>query len=175
MERREAPDPERCAAVWRRVAPDLDPYPEERGGRSEAVSDDASFEEALSAALEEARSSRRAYLLWSRRAGGAAGRVRAELARGSEGQLRRLRGLYYLLTGVCWQPRTADRAPAETGGLCAFLRRQYGAETAGAARYETWVRKAEDPCLASAAEQLAQESRGRAAAVLQLLENRLAQ
>ncbi|MBQ6116514.1 MAG: hypothetical protein IJL08_04215 [Oscillospiraceae bacterium] len=174
MERREELDPARCAAVWKRVAPELDPYPEARGSRETKPPGGGGAEAALREALEEALAARRDYLARARSVGGAAGRTLEELARGSGQQLRRLRGLCYLLTGERWQPREAP-APAEAAGLCAFLRSRYGAEAKAAARYEAWAGETEDPCLAAVLRRLAEDSRSRAATVLQLLENRLAQ
>ena len=170
MERREELEARRCAAIWRRVAPDLDPYPEEQTAKAPAA---WMSEEALRAALEAALVSRRDYLAYARRAGGSAGRALEELARGSGQEMRRLRGIYYLLTGACWE-RQAACDGAEAVGLCAFLRGRYAAETGCAARFEEWAAGAEDPCLGAVLRHLAEESRGRAAMVLQLLENRLA-
>lgn len=171
MERREELEERRCAAIWRRVAPDLDPYPEERAARVSAA---GMSEETLRAALEAALVSRRDYLAYARRAGGSAGRALEELARGSGQEMRRLRGIYYLLTGACWERQTACDG-TEAVGLCTFLRGRYAAETGCAARFEGWAAAAEDPCLGDVLRHLAEESRSRAAVVLKLLENRLAQ
>ena len=170
MERWEKAD---LQAVWRRVAPELDPYPEERKEPDAAADQGVQPGKALCLALEAAQAARRGYLAYAGQSAGSTRRALEDLARGSGLELRRLRGLYYLLTGERWEAQRCC-ADAEKPGLCAFLRSMYAAEASSAARYEAWAGEAGDACLSGTLRQMAGESRGRAESVLRLLENRLA-
>ena len=85
----------------------------------------------------------------------------------------RLRSLYYLLTGECWESERGCGCVGETMSLCRFLRQRYQMETTAADRYESWADGMEDECMASMLRQLAEDDRCHAATVMRLLENRL--
>lgn len=183
MEQREELDPRRCDAVWQRVAPDLNPYPEVRAAAleqprtaAEAKREEGQYAavtpEMLAAAVEDALSARRAYLAHARAAGGSAGRALAQLASDSARHACRLRGLYYLLTGRCYRP-FAVCGQAEILGLCPFLRRRYQLAVETAARYDGWAETMADGCMASAVRGMADGMRCQAATLMGLLESRL--
>ncbi|MBE6990716.1 MAG: hypothetical protein E7426_08265 [Ruminococcaceae bacterium] len=195
MEQRESMDRRRAADVWRRVAPELDPYPEERPGRPNRrpapgarpgrpvpppappprpATREITEAEALRLAIGQKEQARQAYLRQAHRAGGPVGRGLEQLSRELGRQIRRLRSLYYMETGRDDAPlRPPAPAPAEP--LQPFLRRRYREELASAEKYDRWAASATDACAAETLTELAEEDRRRARVVLRLLENRLAQ
>lgn len=182
MEKREEMDLQRCDAVWQRVAPDLNPYPEVRAASMEKMPcaaeevvggrEDALCPEKLAAAVEEELAARRAYLAHARCAGGTAGRALMLLASDSARHACRLRSLYFLLTGECYQPFSVC-GQAEILSLCQFLRRRYQMAVESAAQLEGWADGMEDGCMATAMETMADEKRCQAATLMNLLESRL--
>ena len=187
MEQREEMDLRRCDAVWQRVAPELDPYPEVRAAalaqetpcaaaeaRREMAryDDDALTPEALSAAVEEELTARRAYLGHARCAGGTTGRALMQLASDSARHACRLRSLYFLLTGECYQPFSVC-GQAEILSLCQFLRRKYQMAVEAAAQFDGWADGMEDNCMASTMHSMAYDKRCQAATLMGLLECRL--
>lgn len=186
MEQREEMDLRRCDAVWQRVAPDLNPYPEVRAAAlapeapcaaMEAEPEtvrchDAMTPEALAAAVEEELAARRAYLAHARCAGGNTGRTLMQLASDSARHACRLRSLYFLLTGECYRPFSVC-GQAEILSLCQFLRRRYQLAVEAAAQFDDWADGMSDGCTASAMRGMADDKRCQAAALMGLLESRL--
>ena len=186
MEQREEMDLQRCDAVWQRVAPDLNPYPEVRAAamtpetpcaamaaeREVRRCADDMTPEALAAAVEEELAARRAYLAHARCAGGTTGRSLMALASDSARHACRLRSLYFLLTGECYRP-FAVCGQAEILSLCQFLRRKYRMAVEAAAQFDGWADGMEDGCMASALRSMADDKRCQAAALMGLLECRL--
>lgn len=183
MEQREEMDLQRCDAVWQRVAPDLNPYPEVRAAAlapvtpcgAEAARQDrenALTPEGLAAAVEEELTARRAYLAHARCAGGAAGRALMQLASDSARHACRLRSLYFLLTGECYRPFSVC-GQAEILSLCQFLRRRYQMALETAGLFDGWADGMEDSCMASVMHGMADDKRCQAAALMDLLESRL--
>lgn len=186
MEQREEMDLRTCDAVWQRVSPDLNPYPEVRAAaltrerpcnamgaeREERQSAGSLTPEALSAAVEEELSARRAYLAHARCAGGTAGRALMQLASDSARHACRLRSLYFLLTGECYQPFSVC-GQAEILTLCRFLRLRYRMAVETAAQFDSWADGMDDDCMASAMRTMADDKRCQAATLMDLLESRL--
>ncbi|MFQ9052292.1 MAG: ferritin family protein [Oscillospiraceae bacterium] len=116
---RNALDYESCRRVWRRVSPELDPYPEEReeAGCPAAPAPDL---KGLQEMIEGELGDRRAYLEAARRAPNpAARRMMQRMAEREGAHARRLLAVYYLACGQCYRPALASgpgrRCP---GGSC---------------------------------------------------------
>lgn len=175
---REEKDYRRWDEVWRRVAPELNPYPEIRGGAAPAgetcpVNRGMMPARELEDAISRERAAQRAFLVYAGRTGGSLGRTLMNLSAESGRRACRLRGLYYLLTGE--QPELRQPADRPDGtDLRRFLRRQFQLESEAAQRYGGWAGRMEDGCMAEALEQMARESRRRADTILKMLENLLA-
>lgn len=179
MDYHEEMDYQRCDQVWQRVAPDLDPYPEIRAmAAPEPVGEMCPLKKGmmpmdqLRKAIEGELTARRAYLSHARCAGGSVGRTLMQMASEDGQHACRLKSLYYLLTGECWE-QERDCGCADTMSLCRFLRQRYQMEMTAADRYEDWADAMEDECMASMLRQLAEDDRCHAATVMRLLENRL--
>ncbi len=185
MEQIEEMDLRACDAVWQRVAPELNPYPEVRAAalaaetpcaameakRQTVRCDDAMTPEALAAAVEEELAARRAYLAHARCTGGSTGRALMQLASDSGRHACRLRSLYFLLTGECYRPFPVC-GQAEILSLCPFLRRRYQLAMETAAMYDGWA-AASDDCMAASLRNMAETMRCQAATLMGLLENSL--
>lgn len=162
-------DAVRRAAVWKRVAPELTPYPEAEAPRAAA----GDWADELAAAIRETAAARRGYLRWARRCGGGTGQTLNQLAAESGRQLCRLRSLYFLETGLGADAENDCDMSAES--LCLFLRRRYLEETAASERYARWAERAEDPRVADTLEDMAQSSQCHSDTLFRLLEQSLAQ
>lgn len=177
MEYHKETDYRRWDEVWRRVAPELDPYPEVRAALTEGET--CPLQQGmmpvgqLDAAIREELEAQRAYAAHARCAGGGAGRALMQMASEDGRHACRLKSLYYLLTGECWTPENGC-GRIETVSLCRFLRQRYQMEMTAAARYEDWADAMEDECVVSMLRQVAEEDRRHAATALELLENLLA-
>ena len=186
MEQREEMDLQRCDAVWQRVAPDLNPYPEVRAAaltqetpcaamaaerEARRCTDDLT-PDTLAAAVEEELAARRAYLAHARCAGGTTGRALMALASDSARHACRMRSLYFLLTGECHQPFSVC-GQAEILSLCQFLRRRYQMAVESAAMLDSWADGMDDGCMAFNLRTMADEKRCQAATLMGLLECRL--
>lgn len=180
MEQREEMDLRRCDAVWQRVSPDLNPYPEVRAAaqrrettcaaaEAEWKAEDSLTPEALAAAVEEELAARRAYMAHARCAGGGTGRALMQLASDSARHACRLRSLYFLLTGEYYQPYSVC-GQAEILSLCQFLRLRYQMAVAAAEQFDDWADGMEDGCMASTMRGLADDKRCQAATLMGLLE-----
>ena len=180
MDYHEEMDYQLCDRVWQRVAPELDPYPEiraaaaaEPAGETCPVRRGMLPMEQLRKAIEGELTAHRAYMVHARCAGGSVGRTLMQMASEDGRHACRLKSLYYLLTGECWEPERGCGCAGETMSLCRFLRQRYQMEMTAADRYEDWADAMEDPCMADLLRQLAEDDRCHAATVMRLLENRL--
>ena len=168
----------RCDRVWQRVAPELDPYPEVRSGVP-AVREEAACcplggpaAEQLAQFIEQELAGRRLYLGQLRCAPTPAARkILRQIADEEAGHIRRLMGLYYMLTGRC---HSAAVPAAEEGPLpwCRFLRLRYHAECAAAQGYRAAAASAE-PCLQAVFAALGEDEFRHAQLLLRLLEGNL--
>ena len=190
MEKMEHMDPQRCDRIWQRVSPELDPYPEVRAAcrepsrepgagdipeRTGAAAVPAAPEIPAAPAesgcclagramgsirliqdfIEDELADRRAYLAYAACAPNVAA--------------RRLMGVYYLVTGCCYQPRLqggrVERLPWRE-----VLRTRYHAETCGGLRYAQAAEATEDVCLREIWEELSAAEYRHARQLLSLLE-----
>lgn len=104
---RNALDYESCRRVWRRVSPELDPYPEEReeAGCPAAPGPDL---RGLQEMIEGELGNRRACLEAARQAPNpAARRMLQRMAGREEAHARQLMAVYYLACGQCYRPALA--------------------------------------------------------------------
>ena len=192
MEKMEHMDPQRCDRIWQRVSPELDPYPEVRAACREPSREPGAGdipERAKAAAvpaapeipaesgcclagramgsirliqdfIEDELADRRAYLAFAACAPNVAARRMLR---------RRLMGVYYLVTGCCYQPRLqggrVERLPWRE-----VLRTRYHAETCGGLRYAQAAEATEDVCLREIWEELSAAEYRHARQLLSLLE-----
>mgnify|MGYP001632783451 CR=1 FL=1 len=135
---RNALDYESCRRVWRRVSPELDPYPEEReeAGCPAAPAPDL---KGLQEMIEGELGDRRAYLEAARRAPNPAARRMMQRMADREGaHARRLLAVYYLACGQCYRPALAS-GPGETLPWRQLLRQRYHQEVCAARQSSLWV------------------------------------
>ena len=168
--------------VWQRVAPQLDPYPDVR--QAMAVQPVGKEErpcclhggvqrEKIRDLIEEELEDRRIYLAYARCAPNAdARRVLRQLAAEEQGHARRLRGIYYIMTGECYQPALCT-AKTELLPWCQALRQRYQGESCGAQHYHRAAQETEDVCLHSILLQFSADEARHASAVLRLLEGNM--
>ena len=154
---RNALDYESCRRVWRRVSPELDPYPEER-------------EEA---GCPAALGNRRACLEAARQAPNpAARRMLQRMAGREEAHARQLMAVYYLACGQCYRPALAA-GPGERLPWRQALRQRYHQAVWAARQYDQAARGADDPCLSRLLEDLSREERCQARQLMALLEQNI--
>ena len=120
--------------------------------------------------IEDELADRRAYLAYAACAPNVAARRLLRQLAGEEGShARRLRGVYYLVTGCCYQPRLqggrVERLPWRE-----VLRTRYHAETCGGLRYAQAAEATEDVCLREIWEELSAAEYRHARQLLSLLE-----
>ena len=169
-------DYRRCARVWQRVDPTLDPYPDVRAaaamaadtpgdGLSAAVRNagltlpgaqadpccmgTAALEslEVLQGFIREELADRRTYLFLARRAPTAEARQVFRAIASDEGRhARRLLAAVYLITGERYCPAICY-PPLRCDGYCAALRERYHEEACGGFNYRRASRETLDPCL----------------------------
>ena len=126
---RNALDYESCRRVWRRVSPELDPYPEEKEA-TDCPAAPAPDLKGLQEMIEGELGDRRAYLEAARRAPNPAARRMMQRMADREGaHARRLLAVYYLACGQCYRPALAS-GPGETLPWRQLLR-QRGLTTGG--------------------------------------------
>lgn len=185
--------------IWRRVAPDLEPYPDLGGGAAvpaaasaaETVPETAM--EALPGAepdpccmgtaargeigvlhgfIEAELSDRRACLALARRAPASARGTLRDIANASAAAVRRLMAACYLITGECYRPSVAG-SPAPAGDWCPALRERYHAAACGGMNYLRAAEETTDPCLRRLLTEIGESSYRRAEALMALLERSL--
>lgn len=169
-------DYRRCARVWQRVDPTLDPYPDVRAAAAMAADtpDDglsaaernaeltlpgaqadpccmgtAALEslEVLQGFIREELADRRTYLFLARRAPTAEARqVFRAIASDEARHARRLLATVYLITGERYCPAICY-PPLRCDGYCAALRERYHEEVCGGFNYRRASQETLDPCL----------------------------
>ena len=169
-------DYRRCARVWQRVDPTLDPYPDVRAaaamvadmpgdGLSAAERNadltlpgtqadpccmgTAALEslEVLQGFIREELADRRTYLFLARRAPTAEARQVFRAIASDEGRhARRLLAAVYLITGERYCPAICY-PPLRCDGYCAALRERYHEEVCGGFNYRRASQETLDPCL----------------------------
>lgn len=168
-------DYRRCARVWQRVDPTLDPYPDVRAAAMAADTPGdglsaaernaeltlpgaqadpccmgtAALEslEVLQGFIREELADRRTYLFLARRAPTAEARQVFRAIASDEGRhARRLLAAVYLITGERYCPAICY-PPLRCDGYCAALRERYHEEACGGFNYRRASRETLDPCL----------------------------
>lgn len=169
-------DYRRCARVWQRVDPTLDPYPDVRAAAAMAA--DTSGDglsaaernaeltlpgaqadpccmgtvaleslEVLQGFIREELADRRTYLFLARRAPTAEARQVFRAIASDEGRhARRLFAAVYLITGERYCPAICY-PPLRCDGYCAALRERYHEEVCGGFNYRRASQETLDPCL----------------------------
>ena len=169
-------DYRRCARVWQRVDPTLDPYPDVRAAAAMAA--DTSGDglsaaernaeltlpgaqadpccmgtvaleslEVLQGFIREELADRRTYLFLARRAPTAEARQVFRAIASDEGRhARRLLAAVYLITGERYCPAICY-PPLRCDGYCAALRERYHEEVCGGYNYRRASQETLDPCL----------------------------
>ena len=166
----------RCARVWQRVDPTLDPYPDVRAAAAMAADTPgdglsaaernaeltlpgaqadpccmgtAALEslEVLQGFIREELADRRTYLFLARRAPTAEARQVFRAIASDEGRhARRLLAAVYLITGERYCPAICY-PPLRCDGYCAALRERYHEEVCGGFNYRRASQETLDPCL----------------------------
>lgn len=169
-------DYRRCARVWQRVDPTLDPYPDVRAAAAMAADtpgDGLSAAErnaeltlpgaqadpccmgtvalesleVLQGFIREELADRRTYLFLARRAPTAEARQVFRAIASDEGRhARRLLAAVYLITGERYCPAICY-PPLRCDGYCAALRERYHEEVCGGFNYRRASQETLDPCL----------------------------
>lgn len=169
-------DYRRCARVWQRVDPTLDPYPDVRAAAAMAAdtpSDGLSAAErnaeltlpgaqadpccmgtaalesleVLQGFIREELADRRTYLFLAQRAPTAEARQVFRAIASDEGRhARRLLAAVYLITGERYCPAICY-PPLRCDGYCAALRERYHEEVCGGFNYHRASQETLDPCL----------------------------
>ncbi len=169
-------DYRRCARVWQRVDPTLDPYPDVRAAAAMAADtpgDGLSAAErnaeltlpgaqadpccmgtvalesleVLQGFIREELADRRTYLFLARRAPTAEARQVFRAIASDEGRhARRLLAAVYLITGERYCPAICY-PPLRCDGYCAALRERYHEEVCGGYNYRRASQETLDPCL----------------------------
>lgn len=169
-------DYRRCARVWQRVDPTLNPYPDVRATAAMAADTPgdglsaaernaeltlpgaqadpccmgtASLEslEVLQGFIREELADRRTYLFLARRAPTAEARQVFRAIASDEGRhARRLLAAVYLITGERYCPAICY-PPLRCDGYCAALRERYHEEVCGGFNYRRASQETLDPCL----------------------------
>ena len=166
------PDARAAAAVWRRVAPSLTPYPEAERAPVQTAAAGAGAAETLALAIRQESEAERAYRAMARRMGGDPGQTLRGLQSAAAGRARALRGFYYMETGEAPEREEASGEERPAWGL--FLRRRYRAALELAQRYERQAQSGKDACLSAALERMAAEHRREAETLMTLLQRTLA-
>ncbi len=169
-------DYRRCARVWQRVDPTLNPYPDVRATAAMAADTPgdglsaaernaeltlpgaqadpccmgtAALEslEVLQGFIREELADRRTYLFLARRAPTAETRQMFRAIASDEGRhARRLLAAVYLITGERYCPAICY-PPLRCDGYCAALRERYHEEVCGGFNYRRASQETLDPCL----------------------------
>ena len=191
-------DYRRCARVWQRVDPTLDPYPDVRATAAMAADTSgdglsaaernaeltlpgaqadpccmgtAALEslEVLQGFIREELADRRTYLFLVRRAPTAEARQVFRAIASDEGKhARRLLAAVYLITGERYCPAICY-PPLRCDGYCAALRERYHEEVCGGFNYRRASQETLDPCLQQLLLAFSQDEYRHANAMLGLL------
>ena len=186
--------------IWQRVAPGLEPYPEEgeavpaarteetalmQRGRQESQlpgaqtdpccmgSAAAEMLEVLSGFIQEELADQSALRTLLRCAPvWAVPRLR-ELAAEEGEHARRLMAVWYLITGQCYRPGPAACCRSGGGGWCETLRERYHDAVCNGLNYLRAADGTTDPCLAKLLRQLSDEEYRHGEVLLRMLERSL--
>ena len=166
-------DYRRCARVWQRVDPTLNPYPDVRataamaadtpgdglsaaernaeltlpGAQADPCCMGTAALEVLQGFIREELADRRTYLFLARRAPTAEARQMFRAIASDEGRhARRLLAAVYLITGERYCPAICY-PPLRCDGYCAALRERYHEEVCGGFNYRRASQETLDPCL----------------------------
>ena len=191
-------DYRRCARVWQRVDPTLNPYPDVRAAAAMAADTPgdglsaaernaeltlpgaqadpccmgtAALEslEVLQGFIREELADRRTYLFLARRAPTAEARQVFRAIASDEGRhARRLLAAVYLITGERYCPAICY-PPLRCDGYCAALRERYHEEVCGGFNYRRASQETLDPCLQQLLLAFSQDEYRHANAMLGLL------
>lgn len=191
-------DYRRCARVWQRVDPTLNPYPDVRATAAMAADTPgdglsaaernaeltlpgaqadpccmgtAALEslEVLQGFIREELADRRTYLFLARRAPTAEARQVFRAIASDEGRhARRLLAAVYLITGERYCPAICY-PPLRCDGYCAALRERYHEEVCGGFNYRRASQETLDPCLQQLLLAFSQDEYRHANAMLGLL------
>ena len=191
-------DYRRCARVWQRVDPTLNPYPDVRATAAMAADTPgdglsaaernaeltlpgaqadpccmgtAALEslEVLQGFIREELADRRTYLFLARRAPTAEVRQMFRAIASDEGRhARRLLAAVYLITGERYCPAICY-PPLRCDGYCAALRERYHEEVCGGFNYRRASQETLDPCLQQLLLAFSQDEYRHANAMLGLL------
>lgn len=191
-------DYRRCARVWQRVDPTLNPYPDVRAAAAMAADTSgdglsaaernaeltlpgaqadpccmgtAALEslEVLQGFIREELADRRTYLFLARRAPTAEARQVFRAIASDEGRhARRLLAAVYLITGERYCPAICY-PPLRCDGYCAALRERYHEEVCGGFNYRRASQETLDPCLQQLLLAFSQDEYRHANAMLGLL------
>ena len=161
---RNALDYESCRRVWRRVSPELDPYPEEKEA-TDCPAAPAPDLKGLQEMIEGELGDRRAYLE-------AARRMMQRMANREGAHAGRLLAVYYLACGQCYRPALAS-GPGETLPWRQLLRQRYHQEVWAARQYDQAAQSVGDPCLAGLFRELGREGGRPARELVGLLEQNI--
>lgn len=186
--------------VWRRVAPDLEPYPDmaDLPGQPTPAENAAAVpapaaEEQLPGAqmdpccmgtaamemvdviqgfIEEELADCRYYQAFARQAPSWARQHLRQLATEEGNHARRLMAVYYLITGSCYRPAVSCER-IRVGEWCASLRERYHAEACGGFNYARAQDSTTDPCLEELLGQLSADEYRHAELLMRMLERSL--
>lgn len=166
--------------IWKRVSPELNPYPEIRAAAGEELAEAAAEMCCLSGGtpdmvalleecIDEELADRCAYLTYARCGPNYARRRLQMMAADEERHARRLMTVYYLTTGRCYKA-AIPACPTGISAWCPLLRQLYQRENCGAQRYEEGAAAMEDVCLREIFLELAADERCHGRQILQFLE-----
>ena len=192
--RNSAYDYERCRTVWRRVSPELEPYPREESAPEQTeqkgeltlpgaeenpccMGSEAMLSvEVLQGFLREELGDAQVYAYLARRLPrrGEMSQTLRAMAEEEKRHARELAAALYLVTGAAYRPRVCAEQP-DTRDLCALLRRLYHAEACGGYNYARAAEETLDRCLAELFAAMSGDEYRHAALLLKLLGRRLEQ
>ena len=195
-------DYQRCARVWQRVDPTLDPYPDVCAAAAMAADTPgdglsaaernaeltlpgaqadpccmgtAALEslEVLQGFIREELADRRTYLFLARRAPTAEARQVFRAIASDEGRhARHLLAAVYLITGERYCPAICY-PPLRCDGYCAALRERYHEEVCAARQYDRAAQSAGDACLSQLFRDLSRDETRHARQLMTLLEQNI--
>lgn len=183
-------DYEHCRAVWKRVAPEQEPYPpqpqKEAAQNAELTLPGAQADpccmgtaaelslEVMQGFLREELGGAQVYaFLASRVPRREVSRVLRAMAEEEKRHARDLAAAIYLVTGTPCCPRVCAEKP-EMNDLCALLRRLYHEEVCGGFNYARAAEETLDPCLAKLFSAMSADEYRHAEELMKLLGRRLA-
>ncbi len=192
--RNSAYDYERCRAVWKRVSPELEPYPQVKNASEQTeqkeeltlpgaeknpccMGSEAMLSvEVLQGFLREELGDAQVYTYLARRfpRRGETAQTLRVMAEEEKRHARELAAAIYLVTGETYCPRVCAEQP-DTRDACALLRRLYHAEACGGYNYARAAEETLDHCLAELFTVMSGDEYRHAALLLKLLGRRLEQ